>query len=64
MSNETFESFRLILVVVMVFLRICLMPFFLQAFLNVAQLKLYDQRLEAGRILNTDLQKQVRRELI
>lgn len=60
MSDATFESFRLILVVLLVLSRIALTPYFLQSFLNVAQAKLYDQRKEAGRILNTDLQKQVR----
>ncbi|CAL8141750.1 unnamed protein product [Orchesella dallaii] len=59
MSEAAFESLRLMLVVCMVVLRIAVMPFFLQSFLNVAQEKLIDQRKEAGRILNTDLQKKV-----
>lgn len=59
MSEEAFESLRIILVVIMVVLRIAVMPFFLQSFLNVAQDKLIEQRKDAGRILNTDLQKKV-----
>lgn len=59
MSDETFESLRMILVAVMVVLRLAVMPYFLQSFLNVAQDKLIEQREEAGRILNTDLQKKV-----
>lgn len=60
MSDASFESLRLALIAVMVVLRIAMMPFFLQSFLNVAQDKLIEQKKEAGRIINTDLQKKVR----
>lgn len=59
MSDAAFESLRMILIGIMVVLRIAIMPVFLQSFLNVAQEKLIDQKKEAGRILNTDLQKKV-----
>jgi hypothetical protein len=59
MSEALFESLRLGSVVVMVLLRIILMPFFLQSFLNIAQDKVSELQKEAGRILNTDLQKKV-----
>jgi len=59
MSEATFESVRLGSVAIMVLLRIILMPFFLQSFLNIAQDKVTELQKEAGRILNTDLQKKV-----
>lgn len=63
MDSATFDSLRLYLVVSLVMLRISCMPFFLQSFLNVAQDRLLDQRNKSGRILNTDLQKQVKYKL-
>jgi hypothetical protein len=43
----------------MVVLRVVMMPYYLQAFLNIAQDRLTDLHKEAGRILNIDLQKKV-----
>lgn len=59
MTEEQFETFRLVLVVLMVVLRVAMMPYFLQAFLNIAQDRLTELHKEAGRILNIDLQKKV-----
>ncbi|CAG7837937.1 unnamed protein product [Allacma fusca] len=59
MTDSAFESLRFHLVIFMVVLRVVLMPWFLQAFLNVAQDKLNEQIKEAGRILNTEIQKKV-----
>ena len=59
MSDAAFDSMRIILIALLVLSRICLMPFFIQSFLNLAQDRLLDQRKQSGRILNTDLQKQV-----
>lgn len=51
--------FRLLLVVIAVLLRLILMPIYLQAYLNLAYDRLEDQKKEAGRITNVDLQKKV-----
>lgn len=42
-----------------VVLRLVLMPIYLQAYLNLAYDRLEEQKKEAGRITNVDLQKKV-----
>ncbi|XP_046740679.1 transmembrane protein 161B isoform X1 [Diprion similis] len=59
MSVQAFESMRLVAVVIAVILRLCLMPMYLQSYLNLASQRLEDQKKEAGRITNTDLQKKI-----
>jgi Predicted transmembrane protein 161AB len=59
MTSETFESVRLIAVIVSVVLRMCLMPIYLQAYLNLAYDRVEDQKKEAGRITNTEVQKKI-----
>jgi len=59
MTVEQFESLRCWMVVLVVFQRLYLMPTFMQAYLNMAQERLEQQKKEAGRITNKDLQKQV-----
>lgn len=59
MTPHAFDIVRLILVVVAVLLRLILMPVYLQAYLNLAYDRLEDQKKEAGRITNVDLQKNV-----
>uniref|UniRef100_A0A2S2QGK9 Transmembrane protein n=1 Tax=Sipha flava TaxID=143950 RepID=A0A2S2QGK9_9HEMI len=60
MTIEQFESLRCWAVVFVVFQRLFLMPIFIQAYLNMAQERLIQQKKEAGRITNKDLQKQVK----
>lgn len=60
MTPHAFDILRLVLVVVAVLLRLILMPIYLQAYLNLAYDRLEDQKKEAGRITNVDLQKKVR----
>lgn len=50
---------RLSLVIVAVVLRIALMPIYLQAYLNLAYQRLEEQKKEAGRITNVELQKKI-----
>lgn len=50
---------RLGLVIVAVVLRIALMPIYLQAYLNLAYHRLEEQKKEAGRITNIELQKKI-----
>lgn len=50
---------RLSLVIAAVVLRIALMPIYLQAYLNLAYQRLEEQKKEAGRITNVELQKKI-----
>jgi hypothetical protein len=59
MAEHAFETMRLILIVVAVLLRLALMPTYLQAYLNMAYHRIEEQKREAGRITNTELQKKV-----
>lgn len=59
MTLEQFESLRCWIVVLVVVQRLFMMPMFMQAYLNMAQERLEQQKKEAGRIMNKDLQKQV-----
>lgn len=59
LSESAFDAIRLVLVVVAVILRLCLMPVYLQAYLNIAYDRLEEQKKEAGRITNVELQKKV-----
>ncbi|XP_065216024.1 transmembrane protein 161B [Planococcus citri] len=59
MSIKSFESLRLILVVVCMLLRLCVMPIYLQAYLNMAYERTRALKTEVGKITNIDLQKKV-----
>lgn len=59
MQPEVFESIRLLAIIFSVVLRICLMPIYLQAYLNLAYDRVEDQKKEAGRITNTDYQRKI-----
>lgn len=60
LTSHGFESLRLYTIVIAVLLRLSLMPVYLQAYLNMAYHRLEEQKKEAGRITNTELQKKVR----
>lgn len=59
LSAEAFETVRLAAVVFAVLLRFLLMPVYLQAYLNLAYHRIEEQKKEAGRITNVDLQKKI-----
>lgn len=59
LTESGFDTLRLILIALTVFLRIALMPMYLQAYLNMAYNRVEEQKKEAGRITNIDLQKKV-----
>ncbi|KAH0948336.1 hypothetical protein HN011_007668 [Eciton burchellii] len=59
MTTATFESMRLIIIIIAVLLKIALMPTYLQSYLNLALQRLETQKKEAGRITNVDLQKKI-----
>ena len=59
MTEHAFETMRLLLIVAAVLLRLAVMPTYLQAYLNMAYHRIEEQKKEAGRITNTELQKKV-----
>ncbi|XP_024222295.1 transmembrane protein 161B isoform X1 [Bombus impatiens] len=59
MTTSAFESMRLIAIIVAVLLKFVLMPMYLQSYLNLAMQRLENQKKEAGRITNVDLQKKI-----
>uniref|UniRef100_A0A1E1XM00 Putative conserved plasma membrane protein n=1 Tax=Amblyomma sculptum TaxID=1581419 RepID=A0A1E1XM00_AMBSC len=59
MSGEAFETSRIVLVLAVVAVRLCLMPRYLQSYLNLAPERMADMRREAGNISNVDLQRRV-----
>uniref|UniRef100_A0A1B0D1L1 Uncharacterized protein n=1 Tax=Phlebotomus papatasi TaxID=29031 RepID=A0A1B0D1L1_PHLPP len=59
MTPHAFETTRLILVVFVVLLRFVLMPFYLQAYLNLAHQRVEEQKKEVGRITNVELQRKI-----
>jgi replication-associated recombination protein RarA len=59
MRSEAFDSARLVIMVASVVVRLALLPKQLQAYLDMAQRRLDQQKKEAGRITNIDLQKKV-----
>lgn len=59
MTSHGFETFRLAAVVATVCLKIVLMPWYLQAYLDMAYHRVEEQKKEAGRITNKEFQKKV-----
>lgn len=60
MSSDTFESLRIIAIVIAMVIRLICTPWYLQAYLDMAYHRIEQQKKEAGRITNVDLQKKVR----
>ncbi|XP_037774072.1 transmembrane protein 161B-like, partial [Penaeus monodon] len=61
MSSDTFDILRIVLVVVVAVVRLSMMPYYLQSYLNIAYEKIEAQKKESGRITNKELQKKVAR---
>ncbi|XP_038125759.1 transmembrane protein 161B [Cyprinodon tularosa] len=61
MSEETFDTLRLWLIILMCVLRLAMMRHHLQAYLNLAQKGVDQMKKEAGRISTVDLQKMIAR---
>lgn len=59
LQPHVFETLRLLVVLFVVILRFCLLPIYLQSYLNIAYDKVEDLKKEAGRITNVELQKKV-----
>lgn len=61
LSSDTFDILRIVLVVVVSVVRLSMMPYYLQSYLNIAYEKIEAQKKESGRITNKELQKKVAR---
>ncbi|KAK3908219.1 Transmembrane protein 161B [Frankliniella fusca] len=59
MTDSAFDSMRLVAVVVVALHRLFLMPIYLQAYLNMAYQRVQEQKKEAGRITNRELQEKI-----
>lgn len=59
MSEKTFEIARLLAVIITVAIKLYLMPWYLQAYLDMAYHRTEEQKKEAGRITNIEFQKKV-----
>lgn len=59
LEEATFDTIRIFAIVVAVVLRLALMPIYLQAYLNMAYNRIEEQKKEAGRTTNVEIQKKV-----
>lgn len=57
MTTNTFEMTRLSLIVIVMLIRVAVMPWYLQAYLNLAPKKLSRLRKESGRTKTDEIQK-------
>ncbi|KAG7176491.1 Transmembrane protein 161B-like [Homarus americanus] len=61
MSSDMFDIVRIILILLVSVVRLGLMPYYLQSYLNLAYEKIEAQKKESGRITNKELQKKIAR---
>ncbi|XP_076252942.1 transmembrane protein 161-like emei [Rhynchophorus ferrugineus] len=59
LTEGTFEILRLLIVISTIIIKICLMPWYLQAYLDMAYHRTEEQKKEAGRITNIEFQKKI-----
>lgn len=59
MSSDMFDILRIVLILVVSVMRLGMMPYYLQSYLNLAYEKVEAQKKESGRISNKELQKKV-----
>lgn len=59
MSEKTYDTLRLWVILLLCVLRLAMMRYHLQAYLNLAQKGVLQMKKEAGRISTVDLQKMV-----
>lgn len=59
LTESAFDTLRLILTVVVMCWKVILMPSYMQAYLNMAVYRIEEQKKEAGRTTNIDLQKKI-----
>lgn len=63
MSEKTFEIARILAVIITIAIKLYLMPWYLQAYLDMAYHRTEEQKKEAGRITNIEFQKKVKLNL-
>ncbi|KAK7016718.1 hypothetical protein SK128_013254 [Halocaridina rubra] len=61
MTSDMFDIVRIVLILAVGLLRIGMMPYYLQSYLNIAYEKIEIQKKESGRITNKELQKKIAR---
>ncbi|KAJ8919090.1 hypothetical protein NQ315_012075 [Exocentrus adspersus] len=59
LADSAFDSLRIIAIVTTMCLKIILMPWYLQAYLDMAYHRVEEQKKEAGRITNIEFQKKI-----
>lgn len=59
MTEQSFEIARLLAIFFTIAVKLYLMPWYLQAYLDMAYHRTQEQKKEAGRITNIDFQKKV-----
>lgn len=59
LQSYTFESLRFTAVIITMLIKMVLTPWYLQAYLDMAYHRIEEQKKEAGRITNVDLQKRI-----
>jgi len=59
LTAHAFETLRIIAVLITMFLKLIIMPWYLQAYLDMAYHRTEEQKKEAGRITNVDFQKKI-----
>ncbi|KAK9703925.1 putative transmembrane protein 161AB [Popillia japonica] len=59
LTEDAFNALRLIVTIAVMCWKVMLMPSYMQAYLNMAVYRIEEQKKEAGRITNVDLQKKV-----
>ncbi|XP_045469421.1 transmembrane protein 161B [Harmonia axyridis] len=59
LTDEAFDTFRVLAIVIAMCIKIILMPWYLQAYLDMAYHRTEEQKKEAGRITNIDYQKKI-----
>jgi len=61
MSSDSFETTRIVIILLVIGLRLCLIRRYLQSYLNIAPQKLTLMKKESGRITNVDLKRLIAR---
>ncbi|KAK9881000.1 hypothetical protein WA026_014343 [Henosepilachna vigintioctopunctata] len=59
LTNEAFDAFRVLAITIAMSLKLILMPWYLQAYLDMAYHRTEEQKKEAGRTTNIDFQKKI-----
>lgn len=59
LTEQAFDSLRLTIIVVTMLIKLILMPWYLQAYLDMAYHRTEAQKKEAGRVTNVEYQKKV-----